>query len=184
MDGAMDGFLDALASEAPAPGAGAAVAVTVAMAAGLLAMFARSSVDLPDRDALAARADDLRAAAFDLIEADRVAYTRVLEHRPRRQSDPDGFREVVAAANQPLLAACQIADRTVDAGLGALPAGNPAVRPDLTAGLFLARSAVTVATGLIEANTRVGRLSGDDLDRARRHDASLQQRLDGVVGVG
>ncbi len=184
MDGAMDGFLDALASDAPAPGAGAAVATTVAMAAGLLAMFARSSVDLPDRDALAGRADELRAAAVDLIEADRAAYTRVLEHRPHRQEDPDGFLRVVAAANQPLLAAIEIAGAIVDAGLAALPGGNAAVRPDLIAGMVLARSAAEVATGLIGANTRVGRLPADDLDTARRHGAALEAQLDGVGDAG
>lgn len=180
----MDGFLEALASDAPAPGAGAAVATTVAMAAGLLAMFARSSADLPDRDALAARADDLRAAALELIEVDRAAYTQVLEHRPRREEDPDGFRRVVAAANQPLLAAIEIAGRIVEAGLHALAAGNPAVRPDLTAGMILARSAAAAATELIGANTRFGRLPENDLDTARRHGTALQEQLDGVVDAG
>ena len=180
----MDDFLEALASDAAAPGAGAAVAVTTAMAAGLLAMFARSSADLSDREALARRADDLRAAAVALIEADRDAYTRVLEHRHRRQEDPGGFRRVVAAANRPLLTAIEIAGDIVEAGLDVLPAGSAAVRPDLIAGMLLARSAVTVATELIDANTRLGGLPDDDLDLARRHRAALRERLDGVADAG
>lgn len=180
----MDAFLDALASDAAAPGAGAAVAMTAAMATGLLAMFARSSVELPDRDVLAGRADELRAAAVDLIDVDRDAYTRVLEHRPRRHEDPDGFRQVVAAANQPLLAVIEIAGTTVEVGLAARPAGNPAVRPDLIAGMILARSAATAATELIAANTRFGGLPDDDLRSARRRTAQLRERLDEVVDAG
>src|SRR6476659_1391928 len=68
-------FLDAVPARTPAPGGGAVAAVAVSLAAGLTGMAARFAADDWERRAeIVGRADELRARAEPLADADAAAY--------------------------------------------------------------------------------------------------------------
>lgn len=154
------------------------------MAAGLLAMFARSSRSLPDRDAIVARADRWRAHAMQLVDADRQAYAQVLDRREQRAQDPDGFRSAVAGANLPPLAVTVIGTGVAKLAYRVLDAGNPAVRGDLVTGIVLADAAVASAAELIASNTEFGGLPAEDLRHARARHRDCRAIVTEVTGGG
>ena len=159
-------FLDALASEQPAPGGGGAAALAVALGAALVAMTARLTVGrrkFADVEAsmrrTAERADQLRAEALGLVQADADAYGEVMQAfgMPRANQADKAARgaalseSAVAASRVPLrvgsLAAelIELAGRTVETG-------NPNVISDAGAGAALARAAIRICEMNIDAN--------------------------------
>ena len=74
-------FVTELAADPPGPAAGSAAAVTAAMAAALLELAARKSLDAH----AAASAAGMRERALSLAEADARAYAEVLDSSGKRR---------------------------------------------------------------------------------------------------
>jgi methenyltetrahydrofolate cyclohydrolase len=151
-------FLDELAAGEPAPGGGAAAAVATAMAAGLLAMVARASIDeWPEARSVSAQAEALRNRVEPLAQADSKAYADVLRLLEEAATgEPAGRDAKIAealdlAADLPVRiaeAACDVAE------LGAAVAerGDPKLRPDAAAAVLLAEAATRIGEHLVRVN--------------------------------
>ena len=162
LDGSLGAFLDRIASGEPAPGGGAATAASVSMAAALVGMAARLSLEHMDGAAeLVARAEDLRARTAPLAQADAEAYTRVLAaHRPTKDLPSERRAELIdaalsAAADVPLAVAEAAAE------LGPMAAvlaenGNPNLRGDAVAAALLAAAGASSAAVLVAINLGPG----------------------------
>jgi formiminotetrahydrofolate cyclodeaminase len=178
----VDEFLAAVAAREPVPGGGAVAAITVAAAAGLVAMAARFSESSPDAAAVAAEADDLRAAAVHLADSDADAYGAVLG---ALRSPRDAGREERRRAA--LQRAADVPERIAAAGaavtrLGADLArrGNQRVLGDVQTGVLLAEAAVRAAENLVQINTDTGGLDPWTAARARSHARAAATALDVV----
>ncbi len=146
--------------------------MTAAMAAGLVAMVARSSSRLPDADTVAQEADRLRARAVDLADEDGRTYAEVLAAAPHREAEPQRFTDAVAAANLAPGEVTELAERITELGERLVADGARKLRGDAIVGVVLGEAAAIAATELIALNTAYGQLSDDDLGRARaRRDA-------------
>jgi formiminotetrahydrofolate cyclodeaminase len=160
-----------VAARQPAPGGGAVSAVTVSLAASLVAMAARYSVDrLDGADAIVDDAEQLRTRAAGLADDDAAAYGAVISaYAARREQDGDVQRERVTAAltraaEVPLEIAAVAAEITGLASRLRVD-GKPDVRGDATTALLLADAATRAAAHLVAANVEAG---GGDADLARR----------------
>ncbi|OZM80969.1 cyclodeaminase/cyclohydrolase family protein [Pseudonocardia sp. MH-G8] len=157
-------LLDSVAARTPAPGGGGVAALATAMAAGLTAMAARFG-----DGAVAARADELRAAAAPLADADAAAYGAFLD-ATRRPRDEPGRAEAVSRARADTIAVpAVIADVAAEvAGLAAdlVLNGNPNLRSDAAAAVHLAAGAAATAAELLASNAR-GEQGAAERDRAR-----------------
>ncbi|MBO0826558.1 MAG: cyclodeaminase/cyclohydrolase family protein [Streptosporangiales bacterium] len=168
MDGTVEGFLARMAERTPAPGGGGACAVGIAMGAALVAMAARySTKQLPDADAMAAAADELRAEALPLVQADADAYGAFLEAM-RDTSDERDQR--IAVASQ---AACDVPLRMTElavqvAMLAARVAsdGNPRLVGDANTGALLCSAAARAAAHLVATNVKSSGLDPVLVERA------------------
>ncbi len=108
----LEGYLDALASEAPAPGGGSAAMVVAAAGCALVAMVARicaSSNKFAEVRArtvdLAERSDLLRARMMQLREADEHAFDAVVAARGK----PEEMQRALATAAETPLQGAQAA---------------------------------------------------------------------------
>ena len=162
LDGSLGAFLDRIASGEPAPGGGAATAASVSMAAALVAMAARLSLEHMDGAAeLVARAEDLRARTAPLAQADAEAYTRVLAaNRPLKDLPSERRAELIGAA---LSAAADVPLAVAEAAaeLGPMAAvlaenGNPNLRGDAVAAALLAAAGASSAAVLVAINLGPG----------------------------
>jgi formiminotetrahydrofolate cyclodeaminase len=171
LDHGLGEFLDLVASRQPAPGGGAVAAVTVSLAASLVEMAARFSVDrLDGGQGLVDEAERLRSRAAGLADADADAYGAVIAAYglvPRR--DDDGSREQVRAA---LARAAHVPLEVAELGaatarLAALLAveGKRDVRGDAATALLLAEAATRSAAKLVAINVEAG---GGDSELVRR----------------
>jgi formiminotetrahydrofolate cyclodeaminase len=145
-------LLDAVAAREPAPGGGAVAALAAALAAGLVSMANRFS------DTGAERAEELRAAAAALADADAAAYDGYL--RAARSARVSGDR---AAAEAALMAATDVPLAVLDiavevAMLAAATAanGNKRLRGDATAAVLMASGAAEIAAVLVRENVGAG----------------------------
>lgn len=164
-----EGWLDALASDEPTPGGGAAAAMGVAAGAALAAMAARRSRrQLTDADAVAARADRLRAEAVLLADADAAAYGRLLEamRAAGRDTATPAVQEAVAEATDVPLRVAEVAVEVVACCVRAATDGNPNLHGDATVGALLAEAGARAAAVLVELNVAHGGLPPDRVDRA------------------
>jgi formiminotetrahydrofolate cyclodeaminase len=162
-------FLDQIAARSPAPGGGGAAAMTGALAAGLAAMAARfSAAQLPGAGELAARADQLRHRAAQLVDEDAQAYRRVLDAfaLPR---DETGQRDrqvrdtLQVAAAKPLEMA-QIAAQVAEMAARVASTGNPNLRGDSVTAALLAEASARSAACLVDINVTLGGL-GNEVSR-------------------
>lgn len=166
-------FLESVAAGEPAPGGGGAAAVTAALAAGLAGMAARLSGErLPDAAELAERADGLRERLSPLARADAEAYGRVLSAL-RLPSESPGRREAVdlalaEAAEVPLRVA-ELARDAAEIAARLAEEGNPNLRGDALAALYLAEAAARTAAELVRINAEsIEEISPPDEDRGAR----------------
>ena len=158
LDAPLREFLETLSGEGPAPGGGSAAAVVVAMAAGLVTMVARASIDHWDEaGGVVGQAEAFRARVAPLAQADADAYEAALGALRGRGQLEERYRDQKLQAA--LAQAAEIPQRIAEAGsdLACLAAllvehGNPEVRVDAAAASVLAESGTRVAAKLVETN--------------------------------
>lgn len=185
----LEAFLDDIASETPAPGGGSVAAIVVAMAAALVAMAARFSLDRWESAAdVAERAEALRRQVAPLAPADAQAFEEVLTAmRLPKHLEPEVRNTAIAnalarATEIPLEIAKEASEVAV---LGALVAesGNPNLRGDAAAAAVLADAGARVAAHLVAIN--LGTTDGDErLARAREHVAAASAAAARAVAAG
>jgi len=165
-------FLDQVAARSPAPGGGGAAALTGALAAGLAAMAARFSAgQLPDAPDLAARADQLRYRAAELVDEDAHAYGAVLDAfaLPR---DAAGRDQQVRAALDRAAAVpeemTQLGAQVAELAARLAVAGNPNLRGDSMTAALLAEASARSAAALVDINVTLGGLDKEVSLRAAR----------------
>ena len=149
-------FLSRVAEPTPAPGAGASSAMVVALAAGLAAMAAGlSHRQLPDAEALAARAVELQERAKPLARKDAEAYGAVLEARRLPSDDPArpaAVRDALSAATDVPLEIATVGAEVLDIASEVAGRGNPNLKGDAVTGCLLAQAGVRAALVLVQLN--------------------------------
>ena len=151
-------FLDEIASPELMPGAGFSAAVAVAMAAGLVTMTARRSLESwPEGAGAAAQAERLRKRVIPLAEQNVEAYRRAVallsggEVADGRSRDDELARSLDLAAHIPLqigAAAADVATLAADV----TEYGEAGVRADAAAAGALALAGARGAAILVEVN--------------------------------
>lgn len=179
-------FLDELAAKTSAPGGGAVAALAVAMAAGLVGMTARFSKKTlgDDADALAARADELRAQAGALAREDADAYGAYLEARRRPEDDRNRRRAIAEAESRAAEVPLRIAELGAEVSrlaeeLG--ERGNPNLGGDAYAAGVLAHAGTRAAANLVLVNLR--RETDERVRRARHLAAAASEAAAGAVSA-
>ena len=160
------GFLEELASRAATPGGGCASALSGALAAGLVAMVARTtagSAAFADRaasmDEITAEADGLRLALEELVDSDAAAFQQVLaafrlpkdtpeQKAERSRAIQDGYR----AAVEPPVLVCRHALRVLELAALVAEQASPNVVSDAGVAALLAASALDGAALNVEIN--------------------------------
>jgi formiminotetrahydrofolate cyclodeaminase len=157
-------FLDAVADGDPAAAAGGGAIVTTAIAAGLVSMCARRSVEHWDgASAAVGQAERLRSRATALLADAGPAHERAVARLERRadRSDEDSERrdwQLGEALRRAAAAPARCADVAADvAELGAevLVYCEPDCRPDALAACRLAEGAARICADLVEVNLAV-----------------------------
>ena len=189
LDQRLEDLLEEIASDTPAPGGGAVAALVVAMAAGLVAMAARFSLEQSaDAADVVERADALRRRVAPLAPADSQAFEEVLAAmRLPKQLEPEVRNTTIGnalarAADIPLAIAKEAADV---ASLGALAAenGNPNLRGDAVAAAVLASAGARVSANLVEIN--LGTTEADErVALAREHVHAASQAAKRALAAG
>jgi formiminotetrahydrofolate cyclodeaminase len=157
---------DAIAESTPAPGGGSAVAIAASLAASVLVMclgltlgrkrFEDVEAEFQD---LKKEADEVRENLILLAEEDVVAYGAVMEARalPHANRDESSLRLInlnnaLLGASDVQLAVLRLCRNLVATARRAYEAGNPSVRADAAAAIFLAAGAGRAAQFNVEAN--------------------------------
>jgi formiminotetrahydrofolate cyclodeaminase len=166
-DRPLEDFLDEIASPDLLPGGGFVSAIAIAMAAGLVAMVARRSLEVwPEAKGAVAQADALRARITPLAELNAAAYTEAVETLRDRAASvaPDRRDEAIAAAlDRAAGVPLQIGEAGADVGaLAALlvERGEGSLRADAAAAALLAQAGASAAAILVEVN--LGTTSTDE----------------------
>ena len=159
----LQSVLDDIAAAPPGFGGGAVAAGCLALAAELVAVAARASVEgWEEAGGAAAQAALLRARAGRLAEENLIAYAAARAAlRPPEEGDAGGGElgpALAAAADVPLRIAAAGADTARLAELVARH-GDDDRRPDAVAAACMAEAVTAVATTLVEANLAV--MAGD-----------------------
>ncbi len=160
-------FAEELASPAPAPGA---CAVPAALAAGLVAMVARSTAAgdpfshaAEEMEALAREADGLRVELLRLAEEDADAFERVL--RARRTGLRDEIQDAYEAAVDPPTRLCRRALRVLELALEVATEGNPFASADSGSAALL--SAATLESAALNVQLELGAIEDEEFRNAR-----------------
>lgn len=157
-------FLGQLAEGTPAPGGGAAAALAGSCAAALVSMVAHLS-PLEDGERRAQleqvldRAGALRIRLAEEVDRDAAAYSAVIEagRFPHATATETEIRSVAlrAAWRHAIQVPLDMARECLEVMVAArflVENGNPRVRADATAGLYLASAAMRIALLNIDAN--------------------------------
>ena len=183
----MAGLLEAVASAEPTPGGGSAAAVGGALAASVVAMAARLTLNRPRLAHLADTARDVEVSAvtlqgelLHLAEADAAAYRAYLAARrlPRSSDREADVRraQISATARQALEVPLELARATLRVlALAERLAGgsNPNVVSDVGSAAHLAAAAARSAV----LNVRINLPSLPDGDELRRNAGDQIERL-------
>jgi len=162
----VEGFLDALASDAPAPGGGAAAALSAAMGAALVSMVCNLTVGRERYQAheevmraALAEADDLRTRALALASADGDAFGAVgaAYALPRKTDEEKAARgarvqEALKGAAGPPMGAVAVAARVVELCAEIVHKGNPNVVSDVGVAALSACAALDGAALNVRVN--------------------------------
>ena len=171
LDGSVKELLDSVPARTPAPGGGAVASIALSLAAGLTAMAARFAADGWERRAeIVGRAEELRAKAEPLADADARAYGEFMADR-----SAENLERTVAIPFELAEIAAEVAE------LAALVArdGNPNVSGDAAAGADLAAAVASIAARLVEINAA----DGDERVAAARGHAAGAARAARTAGV-
>ena len=164
LDASLKEFLDAVPARTPAPGGGAVAAVALSLAAGLTAMAARFAADDWERRAeVVGRAEELRARAEPLADADADAYGAFMVERTAETVD-----QIVAIPFE----LGEIAAEVAELAASVANEGNPNVSGDAAAGAVLAAAVASIAARLVEINAE----KSDDRTREARSQAARAAR--------
>jgi formiminotetrahydrofolate cyclodeaminase len=149
-------FVERLAADRRAPGGGSAAALAVGLAAGLVAMVARSSRESwTDAAGVAAQAQALLDRVLPLVHADAEAWEQaVVALRETGAGDAALEQKLEAAAAVPI----EIADAAADAAaLAELVAdrGDGSYRADASVAAVLASAGARAAAHLVAVNLGV-----------------------------
>jgi formiminotetrahydrofolate cyclodeaminase len=185
----VDELLEGIASDTPAPGGGSVSALVVAMAAALVAMAGRFSLEHWDGAAEAVeQAEGLRASATPLAPGDSAAYEEVLTAmRLPKDLEPEVRNTTIGnalarAAEIPLEIAGQAA-RVAELAATVAERGNPNLRGDAVAGSLLAAGAARAAANLVEIN--LGTTASDErVSRARARAAAANAAAERALATG
>jgi formiminotetrahydrofolate cyclodeaminase len=184
VDQPLGAFLDLVATKQSAPGAGAAAAVTVSLAAGLVAMAARYSVDRLDGGAdLVADAERLRANAADLADADAEAYGEVIAAYATRGDEEleHQLRAALTRATDVPLAIAELGADTARLAGRLATEGKRGLRGDAATAVLLAEAATRSAAHLVDVNVKAG--GGDD-QHVRRASDSVATAHEAAACIG
>ncbi|WP_214369464.1 cyclodeaminase/cyclohydrolase family protein [Pseudonocardia sp. H11422] len=187
-------LLESVARRTAAPGGGSAAALTTALAAALTAMAARFAGPATAGAAgIATRADELRAVAAALADADVAAYRdyRIAARTPREDDPwmwPSRLREALDDTVDVPLDVAAVAGEITGLAAGLAREGNPRLRGDAAAGALLAAAAASSAALLVAENlagdpddVRTGRALGLAA-AARRTTQGLLPHVPGEIG--
>jgi methenyltetrahydrofolate cyclohydrolase len=158
-------FLDRLADRVPAPGGGASAALQAAQGAALLGMVARYTTGekyaehQATIDRIITEADELRAIALRLGEADAAAFTAVADaYQLPRSTDAEkadrsaAIADALANATWPPAKLIGVAGLVVDLAGALVTVGNRNVLSDVAAAAEAARAAAATARVNVEIN--------------------------------
>jgi len=197
-------FLEQLAEATPTPGGGAAAAYAGAMAAALVAMVARLTLEKkkyaqvePRMRALAEAADDLRRRLTAAVGEDSAAFEAVLQamRRPRGNEAEKEARAAAldeatrGAALVPLGVALAVA-QAAELGAEAAEIGNSNAISDAASAVALARAALEAAALNVRINAQslkdpsagtgweraLGKAAGQMEEAERRAAAAVKSR--------
>jgi methenyltetrahydrofolate cyclohydrolase len=193
LDLSLTAFLDSLATRERAPGGGSAAALTVALAAGLIAMVARSSREIWDEaPGVAAQALTLQDRAASLTRTDAEAWDNALvalraaahpaeNHVNGTRGDLELERKLERAAAIPLEIA-ELGAATALLAAHAAANGDLAYRADAAAAAALAAGGARAAAHLVEVN--LGMLPGDErLARARASEKAAMEAAERLLAA-
>lgn len=179
-------FLDDLASSSPTPGGGSAAAYAGAMAAGLVSMVGRVTVNKKkykevedDMWAIIEKADTLRAELTLAVEQDADAYKSVMIARklPKATDEDKAARleeiqqATLVATNTPLMVAKKLLE-VMKIAVTAVELGNPNAITDGGTAAALTRAALTGAA----LNVRINLDGLDDKEQVE----SIEKKLSTV----
>ena len=172
LDANVKEFLDAVPARTPAPGGGSVAAVALSLAAGLTAMAAQFAPDDWERRVeIIGRAEELRALAEPLADADAEAYGAFMAART-----DESVERIVAIPYE----LAEIAAEVADLAAAVAGEGNPNVSGDAAAGADLAAAVASIAARLVRINAgtadertrEASRLAGRAAEAAARAAAS------------
>ena len=158
----LDGWIDALAGEAPTPGGGSAAALAGTLAAALVAMVARltvgrkayAAVEVQAREILA-EAEQLRGELRRLVDEDATAYEGVTRAYKIPKTDPrraQAIDEALLAAARPPAEVVKRGRRLLALAQTIEHIGNKNAVSDARVAGMLARTAIDGATENVNAN--------------------------------
>lgn len=167
-DATVGGFLDQIAARTPAPGGGGACAVATGMAAALVAMAARfSTKQLPNAEQIAAAADELRAEALPLADADAAAYgTLLAAFRDKEPGHEERLADACRAACEVPLRMTAVAAQVAELAAKIATEGNPNLTGDAVTAVRLCAAAAESAATLVRINVSAGNLDDGPADAA------------------
>ncbi len=180
-------FGEVLASKEPTPGGGCASALAGALAAGLVAMVARTtagSKKFADRagqmTAIADEADRLRGEFLALVDEDARAFDQVMaafrlpketpEHLAARSQ---AIQQAYKAAVEPPIKVCIRSLRVLDLAIQVAEHGNPSAASDAGVGALLAATALE--GGALNVQMNLGSLKDEAFRSAQQEKVRLAQ---------
>lgn len=191
-------FGEVLASGAPTPGGGCASALAGTLAAGLVAMVARTTAgskkfaDRAERmNGIAAEADALRSDLLALVDEDARAFDRVMaavrmpkEASERQTARSRAIQEAYEAAVQPPMKVCTQSLRLLELTLHVAEQGNPSAASDAGVAALLAMTAIEGGALNVETNLasiKDESFRSDQAKKAREVRSQAQALHDGTL---
>jgi len=161
-------YLEKLASEAPTPGGGSASGVVGGLAAALVAMVGRLTINKLEDEGLRRRlegvvgeADSLRRRLLGLADEDEEAFDRVMAAYKLPKSTDEEKEERRAAIQEALKGATEVPCRTAEACLKVLEKarvmaehGTPTAISDVGTAAYLAEAALHSALLNVDINLK------------------------------
>ena len=108
-------FLDDLASKQPTPGGGATAALAGAMAASLVSMVAKLSLDKGEKfKEIEEKAEKLRRELLSLADEDCQVFERVMQAYKTKKEEPGRLRKIQKALEEASQVPLETAEKSVE----------------------------------------------------------------------